>query len=187
MVWDCCILLCDLDWKEVFRFLDRTYSWLSYAIDWCRRVQNSMSLFQKFSIDQDGLNYLEMVHWSRALHNRLRSSGKHEPLIDVMTIIPQSIYRARDLIKAKLHCPFSPGESLEIAGVMPCLVQWFYNSSVSIYLFIYFSFRVAVVSKSFEGQTDRTEEWYGTQYKQEAITDEAIKVRHIWFSLNILI
>ncbi|KTG48023.1 hypothetical protein cypCar_00004166 [Cyprinus carpio] len=34
---------------------------------------------------------------------------------------------------------------------------------------------VAVVSKSFEGQTDRTEEWYGTQYKQEAITDEAIK------------
>uniref|UniRef100_A0A8C1YR85 Insulin-degrading enzyme n=1 Tax=Cyprinus carpio TaxID=7962 RepID=A0A8C1YR85_CYPCA len=35
--------------------------------------------------------------------------------------------------------------------------------------------RVAVVSKSFEGQTDRTEEWYGTQYKQEAITDDAIK------------
>ncbi|XP_077053081.1 insulin-degrading enzyme isoform X2 [Siphateles boraxobius] len=35
--------------------------------------------------------------------------------------------------------------------------------------------RVAVVSKSFEGQTDRTEEWYGTQYKQEAITDEVIK------------
>uniref|UniRef100_A0A673G1H8 Insulin-degrading enzyme n=1 Tax=Sinocyclocheilus rhinocerous TaxID=307959 RepID=A0A673G1H8_9TELE len=34
---------------------------------------------------------------------------------------------------------------------------------------------VAVVSKSFEGQTDRTEEWYGTQYKQEAITNEAIK------------
>lgn len=38
--------------------------------------------------------------------------------------------------------------------------------------------RVAVVSKSFEGQTDRTEEWYGTQYKQEAITEEVIKVRH---------
>ncbi|CAM4727738.1 hypothetical protein PO909_019079 [Leuciscus waleckii] len=35
--------------------------------------------------------------------------------------------------------------------------------------------RVAVVSKSFEGQTDRTEEWYGTQYKQEAITDDVIK------------
>ncbi|XP_059421799.1 insulin-degrading enzyme isoform X1 [Carassius carassius] len=35
--------------------------------------------------------------------------------------------------------------------------------------------RVAVVSKSFEGQTDRTEEWYGTQYRQEAITDDAIK------------
>uniref|UniRef100_A0A674PB61 Insulin-degrading enzyme n=1 Tax=Takifugu rubripes TaxID=31033 RepID=A0A674PB61_TAKRU len=31
--------------------------------------------------------------------------------------------------------------------------------------------RVAVVSKSFEGQTDKTEEWYGTQYKQEAISD----------------
>ncbi|XP_051946151.1 insulin-degrading enzyme-like isoform X2 [Xyrauchen texanus] len=35
--------------------------------------------------------------------------------------------------------------------------------------------RVAVVSKSFDGQTDRTEEWYGTQYKQEAISDEVIK------------
>uniref|UniRef100_A0A3B5LE54 Insulin-degrading enzyme n=1 Tax=Xiphophorus couchianus TaxID=32473 RepID=A0A3B5LE54_9TELE len=35
--------------------------------------------------------------------------------------------------------------------------------------------RVAVVSKSFEGQTDRSEEWYGTQYKQEAISEESIK------------
>lgn len=38
------------------------------------------------------------------------------------------------------------------------------------------TFRVAIVSKSFEGKTDRTEEWYGTQYKQEAIPDEVIKV-----------
>lgn len=38
-----------------------------------------------------------------------------------------------------------------------------------------FVFRVAIVSKSFEGKTDRTEEWYGTQYKQEAISDEVIK------------
>ncbi|XP_047206876.1 insulin-degrading enzyme isoform X1 [Girardinichthys multiradiatus] len=35
--------------------------------------------------------------------------------------------------------------------------------------------RVAVVSKSFEGQTDQTEEWYGTQYKQEAISEDSIK------------
>ncbi|XP_019795129.1 insulin-degrading enzyme isoform X7 [Tursiops truncatus] len=35
--------------------------------------------------------------------------------------------------------------------------------------------RVAIVSKSFEGKTDCTEEWYGTQYKQEAIPDEVIK------------
>uniref|UniRef100_A0A8C5MX61 Insulin-degrading enzyme n=1 Tax=Leptobrachium leishanense TaxID=445787 RepID=A0A8C5MX61_9ANUR len=35
--------------------------------------------------------------------------------------------------------------------------------------------RVAIVSKSFEGQTDQTEEWYGTQYKQENISEEAIK------------
>ncbi|KFQ81962.1 Insulin-degrading enzyme, partial [Phoenicopterus ruber ruber] len=32
--------------------------------------------------------------------------------------------------------------------------------------------RVAIVSKSFEGKTDQTEDWYGTQYKQEAISDE---------------
>lgn len=38
--------------------------------------------------------------------------------------------------------------------------------------------RVAVVSKSFEGQTDKKEEWYGTQYKQEAISEETIKVNH---------
>uniref|UniRef100_A0A8C4Z924 Insulin-degrading enzyme n=1 Tax=Gadus morhua TaxID=8049 RepID=A0A8C4Z924_GADMO len=31
---------------------------------------------------------------------------------------------------------------------------------------------VAVVSKSFEGQTDKKEEWYGTEYKQEAIAEE---------------
>ncbi|XP_039639497.1 insulin-degrading enzyme isoform X1 [Perca fluviatilis] len=35
--------------------------------------------------------------------------------------------------------------------------------------------RVAVVSRSFEGQTNKTEEWYGTQYKQEAISEESIE------------
>ncbi|XP_037637907.1 insulin-degrading enzyme isoform X1 [Sebastes umbrosus] len=35
--------------------------------------------------------------------------------------------------------------------------------------------RVAVVSKSFEGQTNKTEEWYGTQYKQEAISEESLE------------
>ncbi|KAJ4948270.1 hypothetical protein JOQ06_019806 [Pogonophryne albipinna] len=35
--------------------------------------------------------------------------------------------------------------------------------------------RVAVVSKSFEGQTDKTEEWYGTEYKQEAISEESLE------------
>lgn len=62
---------------------------------------------------------------------------------------------------------------------MDCHAVW--CSDLSNLLASFFSFRVAVVSKSFEGQTDRTEEWYGTQYKQEAITDDAIKVRHILF------
>ncbi|KAM4032052.1 insulin-degrading enzyme isoform 1-T1 [Anomaloglossus baeobatrachus] len=35
--------------------------------------------------------------------------------------------------------------------------------------------RVAIVSKSFEGKTDRTEEWYGTQYKQEDIPADVIE------------
>uniref|UniRef100_A0A8D0AT95 Insulin-degrading enzyme n=1 Tax=Sander lucioperca TaxID=283035 RepID=A0A8D0AT95_SANLU len=35
--------------------------------------------------------------------------------------------------------------------------------------------RVAVVSRSFEGQTNKTEEWYGTQYKQEAISEESLE------------
>lgn len=32
------------------------------------------------------------------------------------------------------------------------------------------------MSNSFEGQTDKTEEWYGTQYKQEAISEESLQV-----------
>ncbi|XP_073541342.1 insulin-degrading enzyme isoform X2 [Phyllobates terribilis] len=35
--------------------------------------------------------------------------------------------------------------------------------------------RVAIVSKSFEGKTDRTEEWYGTQYKLEDIPADVIQ------------
>lgn len=41
-----------------------------------------------------------------------------------------------------------------------------------------------MVSKSFEGQTDKTEEWYGTQYKQEAITDLTIEVNHCGHSVS---
>lgn len=35
-----------------------------------------------------------------------------------------------------------------------------------------------MVSKSFEGQTNKKEGWYGTQYKQEAISEETIEVNH---------
>lgn len=52
--------------------------------------------------------------------------------------------------------------------------MFLYQCNSIIFLFS----RVAVVSKSFEGQTDKTEEWYGTQYKQEAISEETIKVNH---------
>lgn len=41
------------------------------------------------------------------------------------------------------------------------------------------------MSKSFEGQTDKTEEWYGTQYKQEAINDVTIEVNHCGHSALI--
>lgn len=33
-----------------------------------------------------------------------------------------------------------------------------------------------MVSKSFEGQTDKREEWYGTQYRQEDISDATVQV-----------
>ncbi|XP_056465442.1 insulin-degrading enzyme isoform X1 [Gadus chalcogrammus] len=42
--------------------------------------------------------------------------------------------------------------------------------------------RVAVVSKSFEGQTDKKEEWYGTEYKQEAIAEEVLQK---WASADV--
>ncbi|KAL7990487.1 hypothetical protein Chor_013917, partial [Crotalus horridus] len=44
--------------------------------------------------------------------------------------------------------------------------------------------RVAIVSKTFEGKTDKKERWYGTQYKQENISDEVIKdtaMCKLWF------
>ncbi|KAB0398310.1 hypothetical protein E2I00_001538 [Balaenoptera physalus] len=53
-----------------------------------------------------------------------------------------------------------------------------YTSKIAGILHVFFPSvsRVAIVSKSFEGKTDRTEEWYGTQYKQEAVPDEVIKI-----------
>ena len=45
--------------------------------------------------------------------------------------------------------------------------------------------RVAVVSKSFEGQTDKKEEWYGTEYKQEAIAEEVLQVSGSWLESNL--
>jgi len=37
-------------------------------------------------------------------------------------------------------------------------------------------FRVSVVAKKFEGQTDKKEEWYGTEYRLDKISPEKIKV-----------
>lgn len=62
---------------------------------------------------------------------------------------------------------------------------WKFMYTTWVYMFFPSISRVAIVSKSFEGKTDRTEEWYGTQYKQEAIPDEVIKVwlMHVWIGL----
>lgn len=83
-------------------------------------------------------------------------------------------------ISPKPHRTYLVLEAQHILGHL------FIFSWVSFYKFIYTTWiyrfffpslsRVAIVSKSFEGKTDRTEEWYGTQYKQEAIPDEVIKV-----------
>lgn len=53
---------------------------------------------------------------------------------------------------------------------------WFRNWPAS----FSFASRVAVVSKSFEGHTDKTEEWYGTQYRQEDISDATVEVLFYW-------
>ncbi|XP_070209984.1 insulin-degrading enzyme-like [Littorina saxatilis] len=42
--------------------------------------------------------------------------------------------------------------------------------------------RVQVVSKKFEGKTDKTEEWYGTQYRVDDIPDEILEV---WRSCGV--
>ncbi|XP_042192680.1 insulin-degrading enzyme isoform X1 [Callorhinchus milii] len=42
--------------------------------------------------------------------------------------------------------------------------------------------RVAVVSKTFEGKTDKTEKWYGTEYKQESIPEDVIEK---WKNANL--
>ena len=92
-------------------------------------------------------------------------------------------------ISPKPHRTYLVLEAQHILGHL------FIFSWVRFYKFIYTTWiyrfffpsisRVAIVSKSFEGKTDCTEEWYGTQYKQEAIPDEVIKVglAHLWRSL----
>lgn len=57
------------------------------------------------------------------------------------------------------------------------IISQFFPDTFMPKCFVFLFFRVAIVSKSFEGKTDRTEDWYGTQYKQEAISDEVIKAR----------
>lgn len=87
-----------------------------------------------------------------------------------------------------IHCLFQQSKpywifwNLKVQYILGYYLHFHESSSVSLCIqheFICFFpsiSRVAIVSKSFEGKTDRTEEWYGTQYKQEAIPDEVIKV-----------
>ena len=40
--------------------------------------------------------------------------------------------------------------------------------------------RIAVIGKKFDGSTDQTERWYGTQYSLNPIPDETINVSSIF-------
>lgn len=77
--------------------------------------------------------------------------------------LPQQQDKAQHILGHHLH--FHESESVHIRIIS--LHAFVCLPSVS---------RVAIVSKSFEGKTDRTEQWYGTQYKQEAIPEEVIQV-----------
>lgn len=93
------------------------------------------------------------------------------------------------ILKATYYTAYSLKAEFLLAGFpqracerwdMSVSVNWEWSdcsTDIDVGLFLFF-FRVAVVSKSFEGQTDKTEEWYGTQYKQESISDEVIKVSY---------
>ena len=35
--------------------------------------------------------------------------------------------------------------------------------------------KIAVISKKYEGKTDQTEKWYGTEYKMEALNEEILE------------
>ncbi len=51
-------------------------------------------------------------------------------------------------------------------------------TSVLVLSWSWLCFRVAVVGKKFEGQTDQKEKWYGTEYSIEPIPQETLKVRY---------
>ena len=47
-------------------------------------------------------------------------------------------------------------------------------------------FSVAIIGKKFEGQTDKKEQWYGTDYKIESIPQATLEVRTILFTRFVL-
>ena len=47
------------------------------------------------------------------------------------------------------------------------------------------SVRIAVVGKKFEGQTDRVEKWYGTNYSLSPISEETLTVTSLYLSKNL--
>uniref|UniRef100_A0A8C1QB43 Insulin-degrading enzyme n=1 Tax=Cyprinus carpio TaxID=7962 RepID=A0A8C1QB43_CYPCA len=109
-------------------------------------------------LTEEGLLHVEDIIFHMFQYiQKLRTEGPQEWVFQECKDLNTVAFRFKDKERPR-------GYTSKVAGLL----------HVELVGLLYFIL-VAVVSKSFEGQTDRTEEWYGTQYKQEAITDEAIK------------
>uniref|UniRef100_A0A8C1J4J2 Insulin-degrading enzyme n=1 Tax=Cyprinus carpio TaxID=7962 RepID=A0A8C1J4J2_CYPCA len=109
-------------------------------------------------LTEEGLLHVEDIIFHMFQYiQKLRTEGPQEWVFQECKDLNTVAFRFKDKERPR-------GYTSKVAGLLHVdfvLEQKIYNGT-----------EVAVVSKSFEGQTDRTEEWYGTQYKQEAITDE---------------
>uniref|UniRef100_A0A673G1F0 Insulin-degrading enzyme n=1 Tax=Sinocyclocheilus rhinocerous TaxID=307959 RepID=A0A673G1F0_9TELE len=112
-------------------------------------------------LTEEGLLHVEDIIFHMFQYiQKLRTEGPQEWVFQECKDLNTVAFRFKDKERPR-------GYTSKVAGLLPLAV--FVCTKHQVVKL------VAVVSKSFEGQTDRTEEWYGTQYKQEAITNEAIK------------
>ncbi|XP_041865501.1 insulin-degrading enzyme-like [Melanotaenia boesemani] len=136
----------------------------------------------KMDLTEEGLLHVEDIIFHMFQYiQKLRTEGPQEWVFEECKDLRKIAFRFKDKERPRGYTSSVAGQihyyPLEEALAGEYLLEDFRPDLIKMLLnkLRPENLRVTVVSKSFEGQTDRTEEWYGTQYKQETITEETIK------------